>query len=184
MSAIVAEQNLIRLWNRLRLLEKEGRPTVVILRQIEEALAKQRGVIPEDDEGTGAVQSTQPKTSQEISVTPLTSAQFKLTAIEDTLRRSRAYQPVAHIGWTQLGYPLQGAPFVSIAPLLGGAAPLSGQIALSRGHYLHLTLDLVLQSNNQQPFVLRQTRRMKSGEKHYFDHPAFGVIALVTPHSS
>jgi len=24
---------------------------------------------------------------------------------------------------------------------------------------------------------------MKSGEKHYFDHPAFGVIALVTPHS-
>jgi hypothetical protein len=150
---------------------------------LEEALAKQRGVIPEDDEGAGASQTPQPKVSQEVSVTPLSSAQFKLTAIEDTLRRSRTYQPLAHIGWTQLGYPLQGAPFVSIAPLLPAGVPLSGQIALSRGHYLHLTADLVYQTSNPQPFVLRQSRRMKSGEKHYFDHPAFGVIALVVPHA-
>jgi hypothetical protein len=150
---------------------------------LEEALAKQRGVIPEDDEGAAASQTPQPRASQEVNVTPLASGQFKLTAVEDTLRRSRTYQPLAHIGWTQLGYPLQGAPFVSVSPLLPAGVPLTGQIALSRGHYLHLTLDLVYQAGNPQPYVLRQSRRMKSGEKHYFDHPAFGVIALVTPHT-
>jgi hypothetical protein len=30
-------------------------------------------------------------------------------------------------------------------------------------------------------FVLSESRRVKSFERNYFDHPAFGVIALVTP---
>jgi hypothetical protein len=34
------EQAIIRLWNRLRLLAREGRPVNVVLRQIEKALAE------------------------------------------------------------------------------------------------------------------------------------------------
>jgi hypothetical protein len=34
------EREIIRLWNRLRLLEREGRPTTVVLRQIQKALAE------------------------------------------------------------------------------------------------------------------------------------------------
>jgi hypothetical protein len=34
------EQKIIRLWNRLRLLEREGRPTALVRRQIEKALAE------------------------------------------------------------------------------------------------------------------------------------------------
>jgi hypothetical protein len=34
------ERKIIRLWNRLRLLEREGRPTSIVLRQIEKALAE------------------------------------------------------------------------------------------------------------------------------------------------
>jgi cell division septal protein FtsQ len=34
----VKEREIIRLWNRLRLLEREGRPTTVVRRQIEKAL--------------------------------------------------------------------------------------------------------------------------------------------------
>jgi hypothetical protein len=34
------ERKLIRLWNLLRLLEREGRPTALVRRQIEEALAE------------------------------------------------------------------------------------------------------------------------------------------------
>jgi hypothetical protein len=34
------ERKLIRLWNRLRLLEREGRPTAIVRRQIEAALAE------------------------------------------------------------------------------------------------------------------------------------------------
>ena len=34
------EQEIIRLWNRLRLLEREGRETAAVRRQIEKALAE------------------------------------------------------------------------------------------------------------------------------------------------
>jgi hypothetical protein len=34
------DRNIIRLWNRLRRLEREGRPTALARRQIEQALAE------------------------------------------------------------------------------------------------------------------------------------------------
>jgi hypothetical protein len=34
------EREIIRLWNQLRLLEREGRPVAAILRQIEKAMAE------------------------------------------------------------------------------------------------------------------------------------------------
>jgi cell division septal protein FtsQ len=34
----VKEREIIRLWNQLRLLQREGRPTAAIRRQIEKAL--------------------------------------------------------------------------------------------------------------------------------------------------
>ena len=34
------QRNIIRLWNELRLLERQGRPTAVVRRQIEKALAE------------------------------------------------------------------------------------------------------------------------------------------------
>jgi len=47
-------------------------------------------------------------------------------------------------------------------------------------------LDLVydaaaLPGEAPQRFVLRQTRRMRSNERHYIDSPKFGVIAVITP---
>ena len=63
---------------------------------------------------------------------------------------------------------------------------LVGQVALTRGRYLHLTLDLVYDAPGAageptQRFVMRQSRRMRSNERHYLDSPRFGVIAIVTP---
>jgi hypothetical protein len=37
---IAKEQEIIRLWNRYRLLQREGRPTDAIVRQLEKALAQ------------------------------------------------------------------------------------------------------------------------------------------------
>ena len=34
------EREIIRLWNRLRLLQREGRPTAALRKQIEKALAE------------------------------------------------------------------------------------------------------------------------------------------------
>jgi hypothetical protein len=38
---VAEEQKIIRLWNRLRLLQRQGRMTDAVLRQLERALAEQ-----------------------------------------------------------------------------------------------------------------------------------------------
>ena len=38
--SVEQEQKIIRLWNRLRLLQREGCPTGAVLRQLEKALAE------------------------------------------------------------------------------------------------------------------------------------------------
>ena len=116
---------------------------------------------------------------------PLAAGKMKLSAIEDSLRRSRNYRPLAHFGWTQPGYARNTAPSISIDELVPAGSGLTGQIALSRGRYLHLTLDLAFAPPDSpgERYVLRHSRRMRSNERHYIDHPTFGVIALITPSS-
>jgi hypothetical protein len=145
---------------------------------LEAAAAGQRLTIPQDDqvpfitsEGTPPAIATYPSVPED---------RLKLTAVVDALRRSRDYQPIAHIGWTQPGYPRDAARFLPVNSLLPASSGVMGQIGLSRGRYLHLTIDLVLDQDGER-YVLRQTRRMRSNERHYIDHPNFGVIAVITP---
>jgi hypothetical protein len=112
----------------------------------------------------------------------LPASKFKLTAIADSLRRSRGYQPLAHFGWTQPGFPWGEHHYLSIDSQVVAGSGLSGRVSLSRGRYLHLTVDLTLEAaGSNERYVLRQTRRMRSNERHYIDHPKFGVIAIITP---
>ena len=139
--------------------------------------------IPDDD--LGATEAPAP-TAPTVSFPSLAPSQMKLSGMEQALRRNRAYEPVAHIGWTQPGFARDAAKYLSVSSLVPGSSGLQGQIALSRGRYLHLTLDLVLDAAGEpgeppQHYVLRQTRRMRSNERHYIDSPKFGVIAVITP---
>src|SRR5579871_3913862 len=120
----------------------------------------------------------------------LPASQFQLTDIENKLRASGAYAPVAHFAWaqsasewgTRAGFPLQK---------LGVDAPgLSGNIAFERGQYLHLGMMLSyaiptppagLAAAAGTAFTLSESRRIRFYERNYYDNPAFGVIALVTP---
>lgn len=73
---------------------------------------------------------------------------------------------------------------------------LEGTAALVQGRFRHLDLDLVLRRPQQTaPFRiaadaeaggfpawrLRERRRVRAGEWHYFDHRDFGALALVRP---
>ena len=112
----------------------------------------------------------------------LASGKYRLNGVEEGLRRNRNYQVLAHIGWTQPGFPRTDAHYLAVDPLVGVTTGLGGRISLTRGRYLHLALDVTFQSPEEgQKFSLRQTRRMRSNERHYIDHPKFGVIALVVP---
>jgi hypothetical protein len=151
---------------------------------MEAAAAGQRLSIPDDEPSPFA--TTDPVPLAPATFPALSASKYKLTAIADSLRRSRNFQPLAHFGWTQPGYPRDTAKYQSVNSLVPAGSGLQGQIALSRGRYLHLTLDLVYDApvaagEPSQRFVLRQTRRMRSNERHYLDHPRFGVIAIVTP---
>lgn len=151
---------------------------------VEAAGSAQQMAIPDDEaEPVAPPTSVAPPAA---SFPSLPAAKMKLTAIEDTMRRSRAYQPVAHIGWTQPGYARNAAKYLSVNTLVPATSGLQGQIAVTRGRYLHLTLDLVMDgaaTGEGSRYVLRQTRRMRSNERHYIDSPKFGVIAVITPSS-
>lgn len=123
-------------------------------------------------------------------LTVLPPSAYRLTAIASRLRSSGTYIPVAHAAWVQTasawgthaGFPLES---------LGINVPgLSGDIFLERGEFLHLgmTLDYTMQDPppglNAPPgttFVMNETRRVRFYQRNYYDHPAFGVIALITP---
>ncbi len=93
-------------------------------------------------------------------------------------------------------------PDASDAPAALPPPRLDGVIELTVLRYLHLDVDLLLRGKPAtttggvgdffgvapaKPLIpiyrLQESRRMRSGELHYFDHPMFGVIALVTPYN-
>ncbi|MDX9740152.1 MAG: CsiV family protein [Gammaproteobacteria bacterium] len=76
---------------------------------------------------------------------------------------------------------------------------IDGVVRLSRGRFLHLALDLRYRRSGDTPegmmfsifgretereslYRLTQSRRVRSGELHYFDHPRFGAVVLLTPY--
>jgi hypothetical protein len=101
----------------------------------------------------------------------------RMQRIADSLNRSGAYRVITHRAWRQSARGRAGAvPF----PVSDTADNLDGTITLVRERFLHLDVDLMLQST----YSLQEKRRMRSGELHYFDHPLFGVIAEVNPYSA
>jgi hypothetical protein len=129
-----------------------------------------------------------------LAVRTLSTAQYRLAGVDATLARSRGYELIRHVGWTQAATPRGAGLAVELADMGPEGEPLRGTVALERGRYLHLRLDLAYTpaapprsllaegaGSGPVTFKLRQNRRVKAFERHYFDHPAFGVIAMVSP---
>jgi hypothetical protein len=68
-------------------------------------------------------------------------------------------------------------------PIVAAPLPvLDGILRVYRLRYLHVDVDLVYhRSGVDTPFRFQTSRRMRSGELHYLDHPLFGLLILVTP---
>jgi hypothetical protein len=123
-------------------------------------------------------------------VAALPSSVWQLGELESRLRASGLYVPVAHTAWSQTASSW-GTRAGFTAQKLGIEVPgLSGTVFLERGQWLHLGMSLTyampappqgLGAAPDTPFTLNESRRVRFYERNYFDHPAFGVIALVTP---
>jgi hypothetical protein len=118
------------------------------------------------------------------------SSQYKLNGVAARLQNSANYQPIAHFAWQQTASSWGSRAGFTIAKLAGNVPGLSGTIYLERGTYLHLGMALNYQSSSVpaslgappgQVFSMSESRRVKFDQLNYYDHPAFGVVALVTP---
>ena len=120
----------------------------------------------------------------------LPPSEFQLDRIAARLRSSGRYVPVAHVVWSQTASPWDRPIEIPIQSLGIDVQGLTGSVALEHGEFLHLALRLdyamvdpppELQAPPGTVFTLHDSHRVRFGERNYFDHPAFGVIALVTP---
>ena len=118
------------------------------------------------------------------------SSAFQLSDIESRLRSSGTYVPVAHLAWSQTASAWGTRAGFTLQKLGVEAAGLSGTVFLERGQYLHLGMTLNytdpsppagLGAASGTTFTINQSRRIRFYERNYYDHPAFGVIALVSP---
>ncbi len=134
-----------------------------------------------DSEGTIGISSFQ----------QLPPRDWKLSAEDGALRRSKGrYRPLAHLAWRQPVLSRSRAKPLYIRSqktLADGYPVLEGRIRVSVGRYLHLDLDLLLRERLRQAddtadfqaFRFVASRRMRSGETHYIDHPRIGALVRI-----
>jgi hypothetical protein len=137
--------------------------------------------------------------AEALSIRPLRPEDLKLGNEYRRLRALAGYTPLVHVGWLQPGLPEDDAEDFDLKTL--GIVNPSGTIRVHLGaRYLHITLDLTYQADAAGTaaaavatsdgldelalaprYHLAVTRNARSGELHYFDHPAFGVLVRITP---
>jgi len=120
----------------------------------------------------------------------LPESQFQLNDIANKLRSTGVYVPVAHVAWSQTTSAWGTHAGLPVEKLGLNVEGLTGSVSLERGQFLHLGMTLSYAMPNPPAgagaapgttFTLNENRRVKFYERNYYDHPAFGVIALVTP---
>lgn len=152
-----------------------------------EASAADPGPAPHDTDSAVAA-AQEPQTRALVRLLP--ASEFQLDGIVARLRASGRFVPVAHAAWWQSASPWGRPVEIPVQDLGLAAQGLSGTLSLQRGEFLHLELALDYAIDDPPAglgaapgtvFRLHQMQRMRFNQRSYFDHPAFGVIALVTP---
>jgi len=112
----------------------------------------------------------------------LPPAQYQLNELRTKLAASGAWRPIAHVAWSQSASSWGSRAGFSLQQLGLRIPGLSGSVFLERGTYLHLGMSLKYAAGEgRAAYDLTEIRRVKFYDKNYYDHPAFGVIAVVTP---
>ncbi|MGE0080002.1 MAG: CsiV family protein [Thiohalomonadaceae bacterium] len=104
-------------------------------------------------------------------------------------------EPILHLGWVQPGLARNQSVPVRIEGKSETAGSVDGTLRVILSRYLHVEADLRYRRAEDvaadsesdifqapQPlFRLKESRRMRSKEVHYLDHPLFGAVVLITP---
>jgi hypothetical protein len=110
----------------------------------------------------------------------LAPSDYRLGALEASLRASGAWRLVAHAAWVQTAANWGTHAGIALSDVGINVPSLSGMVYLERAPiYLHLGFDVHLSAGAS--YAIREMRSVRYNDKQYFDHPAFGIIAVVTP---
>ena len=123
-------------------------------------------------------ESTRGGTPQVVRI--LAPSDYRLAPVEATLRTSGAWRPIAHAAWVQSAANWGTHIGLALSDLGVSSPGLSGTVYLERATYLHLGVDLSLNAGGIN-YSIKEMRSVKYNERQYFDHPGFGVIAMVSP---
>jgi hypothetical protein len=132
---------------------------------------------------------------------PIDTASLELDSVFRRLEQLDAYQPLVHLGWIQTAKNASEAVAYEIHIRDQDRDDVTGSITLYKERYLHLALDLALDSaideygtgsdfytkaileqmraTGRKQHKLTESRRIRQPSSHYFDHPLFGVIARI-----
>ena len=160
-------------------------------------------VIVEDISGKYAKSENWPTIPEEIAVdnkpTAITNAvqnekrykflpaeSYKLNDDVKRMEESREFRVLLHTAWRQTGLDKSNAFPVHIATHDANASGsyIEGDFTLVMSRYLHISGDLTFYKDIKGSFVpypVSFSRRMRSRETHYIDHPMLGIIVLATP---
>ena len=119
---------------------------------------------------------------------PLPTEQWRLAETADRLRRNGRFDTLVHTAWRQPVYGPDEETSLDLARIAAVPARLGGTASLYVTRFLHLKLDLDLAhlaapapGTDTLIYHLSERRKMRSTELHFFDHPRFGVLALISP---
>jgi hypothetical protein len=105
------------------------------------------------------------------------SASRRLGGIADRLRSSAGFRLLAHEAWRQPDLLPARARSVGLAANDPDIGRISGTVLLRRQRVMVAEVDLWLEDPvTFERYRLHDTRRIRSGDLHYFDHPRIGVI--------
>lgn len=136
----------------------------------------------------------------------LSSGFYKLGGVFNELKFSRNYRPLLHMAWEQPALNQSHARNVRIMKIendgqtgIDPVIKIDGIIRIRSAQFLHADVDLLyfvnplsasfIQSNAggdpastiQVEFAeLKETRKMKLNELHYFDNPVFGLLLWIS----
>jgi len=137
-----------------------------------------------EDPGKPDLHNATHLTSRKGLYARLPNSRRTLTNVAKKMRRANG-KPVrlTHMLWRQPAVGKKDAIPVYVSGKTKTGI-LTGTAKVHVKRYLHLNLDLLLQTTNGPvpgQFRMQAHRRMRSGKLHYIDHPLMGALVRITP---
>lgn len=163
-----------------------------------EELTGERGGFSVSAQQDSGVRVLTAGSSEASAIARVGRGQLAYGRLVSRLAASGEVRPLLHTGWRQPGLRKSEALPVRVNGTAQGinGSSVKGTIRLYRSRYLHLEANLTYSrpnatqtaglngAGNPIRFVLRESRRMRSGELHYLDHPLFGMLVRATPYQA